>query len=152
MAAPERVRLFRLARDLTGTQFGSRQTLYERFFYGDVVQLRMRRYAQYDYSRDEELVQRFMGEVYGENKNLEYLVKSIPGTALDSSGIVLYSGREAFSSPSQFYVLSINPRGEFDDSEEASVRLHINNVLHTQPGDWCSLTGESGGLHAAGQL
>ena len=60
MAAPERVRLFRLAWDLIGTQFGSRQTLYERFFNGDVVQLRMRRYAQYHYTRAEESVQRFM--------------------------------------------------------------------------------------------
>ena len=66
LAAPERVRLFKLAWDLTGTQFGSRQTLYERFFNGDVVQLRMRRYAQYDYSRAEESVQRFMEGVYRE--------------------------------------------------------------------------------------
>ena len=67
MAAPERVRLFRLAWDLIGTQFGSRQTLYERFFNGDVVQLRMRRYAQYDYTRAEESVRRFMEGVYGES-------------------------------------------------------------------------------------
>ena len=66
LAAPERVRLFKLAWDLTGTQFGSRQTLYERFFNGDVVQLRMRRYAQYDYTRAEGSVQRFMEGVYGE--------------------------------------------------------------------------------------
>ena len=66
LAAPERVRLFRLAWDLIGTQFGSRQTLYERFFNGDVVQLRMRRYAQYDYSRAEESVRRFMEGVYGD--------------------------------------------------------------------------------------
>lgn len=65
MAAPERVRLFRMAWDLIGTEFGSRQTLYERFFNGDVVQLRMRRYAQYDYSRAEESVRRFMEGVYG---------------------------------------------------------------------------------------
>ena len=66
IGATERVRLFRLAWDLIGTQFGSRQTLYERFFNGDVVQLRMRRYGQYDYTRAEESVQRFMGRVYGE--------------------------------------------------------------------------------------
>lgn len=63
--AAERVRLFRLAWDLIGTQFGSRQTLYERFFNGDVVQLRMRRYAQYDYTRSEESVRRFMSRLYG---------------------------------------------------------------------------------------
>ena len=67
LAASERVRLFRLAWDLVGTQFGSRQPLYERFFNGDGVQLRMRRYAQYDYTRAEESVRRFMGRVYGEN-------------------------------------------------------------------------------------
>ncbi len=63
--AVERVRLFRLAWDLIGTQFGSRQTLYERFFNGDVVQLRMRRYAQYDYTRSEESLRRFMFKLYG---------------------------------------------------------------------------------------
>ena len=63
--AMQRVRLFRLAWDLIGTQFGSRQTLYERFFNGDVVQLRMRRYAQYDYTRSEESVRRFMSKLYG---------------------------------------------------------------------------------------
>lgn len=66
MAAPERVRLFRLAWDLIGTQFGSRQTLYERYFDGDVVQLRQRRYASYDFSRAEESVRTFMANVSGE--------------------------------------------------------------------------------------
>ncbi len=65
IGAAERVRLFRLAWDLIGTQFGSRQTLYERFFNGDVVQLRMRRFAQYDYSRSDESVRRFMSKMYG---------------------------------------------------------------------------------------
>ena len=58
--APDRIRLFRLAWDLVGTQFGSRQALYERFFNGDVVQLRQRRYATYDYSRAKESVRNFM--------------------------------------------------------------------------------------------
>ena len=60
LKAPDRVKLFRLAWDLTGTQFGSRQTLYERFFNGDVVQLRQRRYATYDYTRAKEAVRSFM--------------------------------------------------------------------------------------------
>ena len=67
LATPERVRLLRLAWDLVGTQFGSRQTLYQRQFNGDVVQLRMRRYAQYDYSRPEEPVRSFMLGVCGES-------------------------------------------------------------------------------------
>ena len=63
--AQERVRLFRLAWDLIGTEFGSRQTLYERFFNGDVVQLRQRRYATYDYTRANASLETFMREVEG---------------------------------------------------------------------------------------
>jgi 4-hydroxyphenylacetate 3-monooxygenase len=61
--AKQRVRLFRLAWDLIGTQYGSRQTLYERFFNGDVVQLRQRRYATYDYSRANASLELFMQEL-----------------------------------------------------------------------------------------
>ncbi len=61
--AEQKVRLFRLAWDLIGTQFGSRQTLYERFFNGDVVQLRQRHYATYDYSRADASLQLFMEEI-----------------------------------------------------------------------------------------
>ena len=39
MPAEERVKIFRLAWDLTMSAFGSRQTHYERFFYGDPVRL-----------------------------------------------------------------------------------------------------------------
>jgi 4-hydroxyphenylacetate 3-monooxygenase len=35
MAAKERVKLFRLAWDIAGSAFGSRQVLYERFFASD---------------------------------------------------------------------------------------------------------------------
>lgn len=48
--AGERIRLFRIAWDLCGTDFGSRQALYERFFNGDVVRLRQARFQSYDYS------------------------------------------------------------------------------------------------------
>ena len=62
MGAPDRIRLFRLAWDLVGSEYGSRQTLYERFFNGDVVQLRQRRFATYDYSRAQEAVRSFMSQ------------------------------------------------------------------------------------------
>ena len=60
--APERIKLFRLAWDLVGSEYGSRQSLYERFFNGDVVQLRQRRFASYDYSRAQEALQSFMAK------------------------------------------------------------------------------------------
>jgi 4-hydroxyphenylacetate 3-monooxygenase len=62
VGADERVRLFRLAWDLTGTQFGSRQALYERFFNGDVVRLRQTRYQTYDYSRAVGMVDKFLAQ------------------------------------------------------------------------------------------
>ena len=60
LEAGERIALFRLAWDLVGTQFGSRQTLYERFFNGDVVRLRQRRFATYDYTRADNAVNSFL--------------------------------------------------------------------------------------------
>ena len=65
--ATERIALFRLAWDLTGTQFGSRQTLYERFFNGDVVRLRQRRFATYDYTRATKAVDTFLAREPVEN-------------------------------------------------------------------------------------
>ena len=59
VGAEDRIRLFRLAWDLVGSQFGSRQALYERFFNGDTVILRQRRYASYDYSEVLASVDRF---------------------------------------------------------------------------------------------
>ena len=49
--AYEKVRLFRIVWDLIGTEFGSRSTLYERYFNGDVVRLRQLRYTSYDYTK-----------------------------------------------------------------------------------------------------
>jgi 4-hydroxyphenylacetate 3-monooxygenase len=65
LPADERVQLFRLAWDLTGTQFGSRQALYERFFNGDVVRLRQARYQSYDFSRAVGMVDRFLARSAG---------------------------------------------------------------------------------------
>jgi 4-hydroxyphenylacetate 3-monooxygenase len=51
ISAYQKVRLFRIVWDLIGTEFGSRSTLYERYFNGDVVRLRQVRYASYDYTK-----------------------------------------------------------------------------------------------------
>jgi 4-hydroxyphenylacetate 3-monooxygenase len=60
--AKERVRLFRTVWDLIGTQSGSRSTLYERFFNGDVVRLRQGRYQSYDYSKAIQSYQSFVAQ------------------------------------------------------------------------------------------
>ena len=46
--AEERVKIFRLAWDATMSSFGTRQTLYERFFFGDPVKVGMALYNDYD--------------------------------------------------------------------------------------------------------
>ncbi|MGD9511373.1 MAG: 4-hydroxyphenylacetate 3-monooxygenase, oxygenase component [Geminicoccaceae bacterium] len=61
--AEARIQLFRLAWDLTGTQFGSRQALYERFFNGDIVRLRQGRYHTYDYGPAVAMVDEFLKRV-----------------------------------------------------------------------------------------
>jgi aromatic ring hydroxylase len=57
------VRLFRLAWDLTSTQFGSRQALYARFFSSDVVRLRQGCFKSYDYGKTVGMVDRFLQRV-----------------------------------------------------------------------------------------
>ena len=44
----ERIRLFKLAWDASGSSFGGRQDLYERFFFGDPVRMASAYYAWYD--------------------------------------------------------------------------------------------------------
>ncbi|RLQ93077.1 4-hydroxyphenylacetate 3-monooxygenase, oxygenase component [Falsibacillus albus] len=56
----ERVKIFRLAWDLTMSSFGSRQTLYERFFFGDPVKLAMSLYNGYDKTPYVEMVKELL--------------------------------------------------------------------------------------------
>lgn len=46
--AEDRVKVFRLAWDLTMSSFGTRETLYERFFFGDPIKLSGELYRSYD--------------------------------------------------------------------------------------------------------
>ena len=62
VGAYDRVRLFRLVWDFIGTQFGSRQILYERYFNGDVVRLRQGRFQTYDYSKADASLAKFWSE------------------------------------------------------------------------------------------
>ncbi|MED4163365.1 4-hydroxyphenylacetate 3-monooxygenase, oxygenase component [Halalkalibacterium halodurans] len=58
--AYERVRMFRLAWDLTMSPFGSRQTQYERFFFGDQVRLSSSLYMNYPKEPFVQQVQSFL--------------------------------------------------------------------------------------------
>jgi 4-hydroxyphenylacetate 3-monooxygenase len=56
----DRIRLFRLAWDVVGEAFGSRQELFERFFLGDPTRALAQLYRQYDTGRLEALIERVM--------------------------------------------------------------------------------------------
>jgi 4-hydroxyphenylacetate 3-monooxygenase len=58
--AAERIRLFRLAWDVALSAFGSRQVLYERFFFGDPVRMASALYFSYDKSPMKERVRAFL--------------------------------------------------------------------------------------------
>jgi 4-hydroxyphenylacetate 3-monooxygenase len=58
--AAGRIRLFRLAWDLALSSFGSRQVIYERFFFGDPVRMQMATFASYDRNPYMERVRAFL--------------------------------------------------------------------------------------------
>ena len=58
--AEERVKIFRLAWDLTMSAFGTRQTQYERYFYGDPVRLAGDLYQSYPKNEHVDAVSSFL--------------------------------------------------------------------------------------------
>ena len=70
--AYERVRLFRLAWDVALSAFGSRQVLYERFFFGDPVRMASALYTSYDKEPYKQRIQEFLGTVTVEDPTARY--------------------------------------------------------------------------------
>jgi 4-hydroxyphenylacetate 3-monooxygenase len=60
MPAQDRVKLFRLAWDIACSAFGGRQTLYERFFFGDPVRMASALYGVYPKEPLMERVRQFL--------------------------------------------------------------------------------------------
>lgn len=58
----EKVKLFRLAWDISLSAFGGRQTLYERFFFGDPVRLAGTLYHDYDRKKYVDWIEQFLKE------------------------------------------------------------------------------------------
>ncbi|MER3444288.1 MAG: 4-hydroxyphenylacetate 3-monooxygenase, oxygenase component [Meiothermus sp.] len=61
LPARERVQLFRLAWDMTISGFGARQTLYERFFFGDPVRMYQTLFSVYDKEPYKARIRAFLG-------------------------------------------------------------------------------------------
>ncbi|MEZ7172164.1 4-hydroxyphenylacetate 3-monooxygenase, oxygenase component [Sporosarcina sp. OR05] len=60
-SAEDRVKIFRLAWDLTMSAFGTRQTQYERYFFGDPVRLASYLYKSYPKDAHMEMVEKLIG-------------------------------------------------------------------------------------------
>jgi 4-hydroxyphenylacetate 3-monooxygenase len=59
-SSDERIRLFHLAWDIAGSSFGSRQELYERFFFGDPVRMAGALYNWYDKEPYKQRIREFL--------------------------------------------------------------------------------------------
>lgn len=59
--AEDRVKLFRLAWDLTMSPFGTRQIQYERYFFGDPIRLSSQLYKSYSKQNSVDIVRQFLG-------------------------------------------------------------------------------------------
>ncbi len=59
-SSEERIRLFHLAWDIAGSSFGSRQELYERFFFGDPVRMASALYNWYDKEPYKQRIREFL--------------------------------------------------------------------------------------------
>jgi 4-hydroxyphenylacetate 3-monooxygenase len=61
-SSKERIKLFHLAWDIAGSSFGSRQELYERFFFGDPVRMASALYSWYDKEPYKQRIREFLHE------------------------------------------------------------------------------------------
>ncbi|WP_153732627.1 4-hydroxyphenylacetate 3-monooxygenase, oxygenase component [Sporosarcina obsidiansis] len=60
-SAEDRVKIFRLAWDLTMSSFGTRQTQYERYFFGDPIRLASHLYKSYSKDGGKDMLNRLLG-------------------------------------------------------------------------------------------
>ena len=74
---------------------------------------------------------------------IEDFAKLIPESLMDISGRVFYSGRQAFESRSDMYILGINPGGDHGVYSEETVRRHTDAVLNSFDNNWSAYRDES---------
>lgn len=97
--------------------------------------------------------------------SIERFAALIPNEVTTRSGVVFYSGRDAFSSPSPLYLLGLNPGGDADVIG-GTIKHHLEVALRDEPDNWSRYRDEPWGpgakpgtwglqprvLHLLGQL
>ena len=71
---------------------------------------------------------------------VEDFAKLVPEQYLHRSGAVFYSGRLAFSRPSDLYLLALNPAG--DPEGPHTIRRNIDSVVNRHPDNWSAYRDE----------
>jgi len=74
---------------------------------------------------------------------IEDFAKLIPGELLKRSGSVFYSGRLAFGSSAQLYILGLNPGGDPIEQADETVEWHTAKVLRDERDDWSAYRDDS---------
>ena len=67
---------------------------------------------------------------------IEAFAELIPKSVLNKPGYAFFSGRRAFSAPSDLYILGANPGGNPDDAPDATVSKNVKYVLSKAPENW----------------
>ena len=80
---------------------------------------------------------------------IEDFAKLIPDSVMHRSGKAFYSGRLAFSSPSDLYILGVNPGGDPEEYPDETVDSHTEWVLGSSPKNWSAYRDESWGTSGA---
>lgn len=67
--------------------------------------------------------------------SIERFAALVPREVTTRSGVVFYSGRDAFSSPSPLYLLGLNPGGDADVIG-GTIEHHLDVALRDEPDNW----------------
>ena len=81
---------------------------------------------------------------------IEDFAKLIPPSQKDRSGKAFYSGRRAFESPSDLYIIGLNPGGKPKEHRKETVSRHTCKVLRSKP-NWSAYRDESWGGQEKGK-
>ena len=82
---------------------------------------------------------------------IDDFAKLIPNSLMDKPGAAFFSGRSAFSNPSNLYILGINPGGDAESPNASTISVHIKDVLHCKLQDWSNYRDNSFGRFAPGK-
>ena len=82
---------------------------------------------------------------------IEDFAKLIPVSQMNRSGKAFYSGRLAFETQSNVYIIGLNPGGKPKDYQKETVLRHTRSVLHNKPAKWSAYRDETWGNKAKGE-